>query len=279
DWIHAEEAKIFYNNLVNAGIHVLSPALFRGWAPSGSVRLDLDREVLKPALRGGGVYAYRTTEYIRDIGTPERYEAACRDAAAGIPAAKNIGNPQKAIFLDRDGVVNVHKGFIKSWRDMELLPGAARAIARINRSAYLAVVITNQPVVARGDCDMEELARIHQYMEMRLGQEGAYLDGLLFCPHHPEKGFAGERAEYKVDCACRKPKPGMLYAAAERYNIKLADSYMVGDSARDIQAALTAGVRPVYIGENAPDGVYGAEGCLRYRDLEHCVGDLMGYAG
>jgi D-glycero-D-manno-heptose 1,7-bisphosphate phosphatase len=275
-WTHPEEGKGFYNNLVNAGIHILSPELFRDRVRRGTGKLDLDRDILKPAVGGGGIYAYKTPEYIRDIGTPARYEAACRDAAAGIPAMKNIKNLQKAVFLDRDGVINVPKGFIRRWQELELAPGAAQAIARINRSAYLAVVITNQPVIARGDCDMEELSRIHQYMEMLLGKEGAYVDGLFFCPHHPEKGFAGERPEYKTDCECRKPKPGMLYAAAQRYHIELGASYMAGDSLADIQAARGAGVQPVYIGDGAPEWAEAAGGCLRYRDLYQCIRDIIG---
>jgi histidinol-phosphate phosphatase family protein len=83
-------------------------------------------------------------------------------------------------------------------------------------------------------------------METELGKAGAYVDDIYFCPHHPDKGFAGERSEYKIDCECRKPKPGMILAAAEKYNIDLAQSYMVGDEIKDAEAGRAAGCKDVY---------------------------------
>ena len=119
----------------------------------------------------------------------------------------------------------------------------AEAIKLINKSGYLAIVVTNQPVIARGDCTWEELQAIHDKMETELGKEGAYLDAIYVCPHHKDKGFEGERPEYKFDCDCRKPKPGLLLNAAQDFNIELSHSYLIGDSDNDVLAGENAGCK------------------------------------
>ena len=126
------------------------------------------------------------------------------------------------MFLDRDGTINIEKGFLTDAEDFELIEGAAKAIRTINQSEYLAVVCTNQPVIARGECTFNKLREIHDKMETLLGQEGAYLDAIYYCPHHPDKGFEGERPEYKIDCDCRKPNDGLLRKAAADFNIDLS---------------------------------------------------------
>ena len=128
---------------------------------------------------------------------------------------------------------------------MVLLPNDAAAIRLINDSDYLAIVVTNQSVVARGMCSMEDVDYIHAKMEQLLGEEGAYVDDIFFCPHHQDRGYPEENKEYKIDCDCRKPKPGLLLKAAERYNIDLSQSWIIGDSERDRQAGINAGVQPI----------------------------------
>lgn len=251
DWINKEDNRDVYKNRVNAGIHIISPKLLMQMNLSG--RVDLDREILKPFVSSGKMYAYDSPEYVRDMGTPERYKEVCKDCEEGRVKAGNLRYRQKAVFLDRDGTINQYQGFIKTKKDMILIEGVAKAISQINQSGYLAIVVTNQPVIARGECTLEELEQIHNQMETLLGREGAFLDDIFFCPHHPDKGFLGERTEYKFDCDCRKPKPGLLLQAAEKYNIDLEQSYMVGDSASDIEAGRLAGCRGIYIGrENIP---------------------------
>jgi D,D-heptose 1,7-bisphosphate phosphatase len=181
------------------------------------------------------------------MGTPERYHQVTKDIESGLVGAKNLSLPQRAVFLDRDGTINVSKGFIAKAEDLELLPGAAEAIRGINNSGYLAIVITNQPVIARGEASLEDLEEIHNKLETDLGQAGAYLDDIFFCPHHPDKGFPGERPEYKIDCPCRKPKPGLFFQAAKKYNIDLSQSYMIGDDKKDMEAADAAGCKPVFV--------------------------------
>lgn len=123
----------------------------------------------------------------------------------------------------------------------------AEAIRKINESGYLAIVVTNQPVIARGEVSFEELEEIHNKMETLLGKEGAYLDAIYYCPHHPHRGYEGERPELKIDCDCRKPKPGMLFKAAEDFNIDLSQSWMIGDGENDVKAGINAGCKTVLL--------------------------------
>lgn len=151
--------------------------------------------------------------------------------------------------MDRDGTINKYVGFLRKPQELELTEDAAEAIKLINKSGYLAVVVTNQPVIARGEVTWDGLEEIHNKMETLLGKEGAYIDGLYFCPHHPHKGYEGEIPELKFDCDCRKPKPGLLLKAAKELNIKFESSYMIGDSDSDVQAGEAAGCKTVKIEE------------------------------
>ena len=155
--------------------------------------------------------------------------------------------------MDRDGTINKMVGFITKPEQFELIDGAAEAVKAINKSGYLAIVVTNQPVIARGDCTFEELQTVHEKMETELGKKGAFIDAIYICPHHTDKGFPGERLEYKCDCDCRKPKPGLLLQAAKDFNIDLPESYMIGDSDRDMKVGENAGVKnSIKVGENEP---------------------------
>lgn len=248
-WLTKEDDRgDYYKNCVNAGLHVISPKVLE--MKVETPKTDLDRQVLKPLCATGTMFAYNSPEYVKDMGTPDRYKAVCEDVKAGRVQAKNLKNKQKAIFLDRDGTINKYVGFLRSVDDFELLNGVSEAIRKINASGYLAIVVTNQPVIARGEVSLEELEVIHNKMETLLGNDGAYLDAIYYCPHHPDKGYEGERVEYKIDCECRKPKPGMLLQAAKDFNIDLASSYMIGDSKNDILAGKNAGCKTVYIGND-----------------------------
>lgn len=247
-WMHKEDERSIYKNRVNAGIHILSVKVLEMF--NEVKKTDLDRDILKNLILLKRLVAYDSPEYVRDMGTPERYQMVIRDIESGLVRAKNLKNRQKAVFLDRDGTINIYKGFICDQKEMELIPGIANEIRKINESGYLAIVVTNQPVIARGECAVEELERIHEKMETLLGHEGAYIDDLFYCPHHPDKGFEGECIEYKVACECRKPKPGMLLQAAEKYNIDLVASYMIGDDERDMEAGRQAGCKAVKVERN-----------------------------
>jgi len=247
-WLTKEDVRGWYRNCVNAGIHVLSPRLLESLGKPQ--KLDLDRDILKPLISSDEVYAYRTPEYVKDMGTPERIAQVERDLQSGLVQRKNLGRPQRAVFLDRDGTINQYVGFLKRAEELALIDGAAEAIRRINQSGYLAIVVTNQPVIARGDINWEQLDEIHRKLETLLGREGAYLDDIFVCPHHPDKGYPREVTAYKVDCECRKPKPGLLLRAAEKYNVDLSESWMIGDSLQDMEAGLAAGCKTVLVSKS-----------------------------
>lgn len=269
-WLTKEDKRpLYYKNRVNAGLHIISPkALERsgvnkediGKEINGKInKVDLDRQILKPLCGTETMFCYDSPEYVKDMGTPERFRTVEEDYKKGVVNAKNLKNKQKAVFLDRDGTINKYVGFLRKEEEFELLPGVADAIKRINKSGYLAIVVTNQPVIARGEVTFSGLDRIHNKMETLLGNEGAYLDGIYFCPHHPHKGYEGELAELKIDCDCRKPKPGMLLKAAEDFNIDLSLSYMVGDGENDIKAGMAAGCKTVLLSTTGEE--FGQDSC------------------
>ena len=259
-WLAKEDVRPkYYQNRVNAGLHVIAPAVLEQsdivaekvgvMDENGKpVKVDLDRQLLKPLAGTGKMFCYDSPEYVKDMGTPERYYSVCDDYKAGRDSGKNLKNKQKAIFLDRDGTINKYVGFLRNINQFELIDGVSEAIKKINASGYLAIVVTNQPVIARGEVSFEELEEIHRKMETLLGEKGAYLDSIYYCPHHPHKGYEGERPELKIDCKCRKPKPGMLVKAAQDFNIDLSQSWMVGDGENDIKAGQNAGCRTALIG-------------------------------
>lgn len=251
-WLAKEDPRTaYYANRVNAGLHILSPKVLD--CHISTPKVDLDRQLLKPLAGQGVMYVYDSPEYVKDMGTPDRYESICRDYLAGKVQSRNLRNKQKAVFLDRDGTLNRCVGFLRHEDELELLPGAAEAVRRINESGYLAILVTNQPVIARGEVTADQLEQIHNKLQTLLGQEGAFLDAIYYCPHHPHKGYAGEIPELKIACDCRKPKPGMLLQAAERFNIDLQQSWMLGDMQSDILAGNAAGCRTVLISETEED--------------------------
>ena len=262
-WLAKEDERPeYYRNRVNAGLHVINPSILDhsgidadkvgAVGENGKpIKVDLDRQLLKPLAGTGKMFCYDSPEYVKDMGTPERYYSVCEDYKTGRVSGKNLKNKQKAVFLDRDGTINKYVGFLRNIDEFELMDGVTDAIKKVNASGYLAIVVTNQPVIARGEVSFEELEEIHNKMETLLGKEGAYLDAIYFCPHHPHKGYEGERPELKFDCDCRKPKPGMLLNAARDFNIELSQSWMIGDGENDIKAGQNAGRQTALIGSES----------------------------
>ena len=229
-------------NIVNAALFIFSPKILS--QIEVGVKSHIEKNVLPRCLEAGmNLYGYLSFEYIKDMGTPDRYEAVCHDFESGKVARLNKKNPRPAIFLDRDGTINEEVNLLSKPDQMKLIEGAAEAIKLINKSDYLAIIVTNQPVIARNLCSIEELEYIHASLETMLGKEGAYVNAIYYCPHHPDKGYPEERPEYKIDCECRKPKPGMLLHAANDWNIDLSESFMIGDSDRDLKVGQNAGCK------------------------------------
>jgi D,D-heptose 1,7-bisphosphate phosphatase len=261
-----------YQNLVNAGIYVLKPEIAR-FIKKGQ-KLDFGQDVF-PALVGKGkdLYAYRSSEYVKDAGSPERYREVEKDIISGKVYRRNLINKQKAIFMDRDGVINEEVNYLHSPEQLELIESSAEAIKKINDSDYLGIVVTNQPVIARGLCSEKDIAEIHKKLDVRLGEKHAFLDRIYYCPHHPERGFEGENREYKIDCACRKPKTGMLRQAEHDFNIDKEKSFIIGDATADIMTGINANLKTILVrtGHAGKDKKYDCPPDFVFENLKEAV--------
>ena len=251
-----DERTADYKNLINAGLYVMqkdvADMIRTIQEQKGEDKVDLEKELILPRIPVSPIYAYHSTEYVKDIGTPDRLNKVTADYLHGVCEQRNLNHKQKCIFLDRDGTINRFVGFLRDINQLELEPTAAEAIRLINESEYLAIVITNQPVIARGELTFEELNQIHNRIHTLLGKNSAYLDGLYFCPHHPDKGFDGEVPELKCECDCRKPKTGMLKRAEKDFNADLKNSWFIGDTSMDVQTGLNAGVHTLLLRSGDP---------------------------
>nr|WP_315036430.1 HAD-IIIA family hydrolase [uncultured Lachnoanaerobaculum sp.] len=266
----------WYDNMVNAGIYIINKRLLD--LVKEPVKTDFEKDILANQVKlGANIYAYHTPEYVKDVGTVDRINATVEELKSGLIQSKNLKNKQRAIFIDRDGTMNVSKGFISKADDLELIPGTIDAIKAINKSGALAIVITNQPVIARGECSFEELHNIHNKLKTLLGEKGAFVDDIFYCPHHPDKGFEGEVPELKFDCECRKPKTGMIDEAVKKYNIDLSKSYMVGDSTMDLETARNAGIKSVLVdtGFAGNDGKYDRSFDIEAKNLFDAVEKII----
>jgi histidinol-phosphate phosphatase family protein len=264
-------------NLVNAAMYIFEREAIGFWrnasAPSDIAR-DLFPEMLR---RGARLHGYVSFEYIKDIGTPKRLDRAIADLQAGVIARARRTAPQKAVFLDRDGTLNELRGHIAHADEFALAPGAGVAVKRLNDAEYRVVVVTNQPVLARGETTVAELRRIHYKMETLLSREGALIDRLYFCPHYPESGFPGEVLALKGACNCRKPEPGLIDQATIELNIDLTKSWLIGDSTSDIALAQRRGLRSILVrtGEAGRDNKYDATPDFVAYDLVDAVSLIL----
>ena len=237
----------FYPNLVNAALYYVRRAALKPWCNIHGF-LDFGKDIFPEMLRQGAVLlGYNSPEYIKDCGTPARLDKVCADLISGRVAQFSLSAKQYVVFIDRDGTINREVGHLLLPEQLELLPGVGQAIKRLNRSVYRTVVVTNQPVLARGECTYSDLKQVHNKMETLLGREGAYLDRIYYCPHHPERGFAGEVAQLKIDCKCRKPNIGMIESANYELNVDFEKSWLIGDTTVDLLTAHRAGLHSILV--------------------------------
>ena len=269
------ERDYWYDNCVNAGIYILSSEILQEMTEVK--KIDLEQDVLMPLMWQGEVYAYCTPEYVKDAGTPERFSKASEEQKAGVWSRKNLENKQICVFLDRDGTLNKYQGLISSEEQFELEENATEAIRLLNEAGYLVIVVTNQPVVARGLCEIEDVEYIHKKFQTLLGRQGVYVDDIVFCPHHPDKGYPDENPAYKIVCNCRKPAIGMIDKMQERYNIDLSQSYMVGDTTTDIQTGKNAGLRTILVltGQAGLDGKYDVQPDMTVKDILEAANAIL----
>jgi D,D-heptose 1,7-bisphosphate phosphatase len=270
---------VWRQNLVNAGLYVLEKSALESFRlpilnSQPSTILDFGKDIFPAMVRAGGkLLGYNSPEFIKDIGTPARYDKISAQFAAGIVQRSSLATPQRAVFLDRDGTLILDKDCLRNADELELLPGVAEALHELNLHGWRTVVVTNQPVIAKGFCDEAELQKIHNKLETLLGREYAFLDRIYFCPHHPEKGFPGERPELKINCDCRKPKTGMIQKAVAELNIDLSQSWLVGDTTTDLQTAKNAGLKSILVrtGSAGGDGKFDAAPNFVCNDLRQAV--------
>ncbi len=263
-------------NLVSAAVYVLKPRVINLLTPGE--RADCAHDLLPRALaKGMRILGYPTAEYLKDAGTPERLAEVEEDLRSGRVAGSHRSRPRRAVFLDRDGVINREVNLLHDPDQLELLPGAATAIRRLNRAGWLTIVVTNQPVVARGLCSEEQLRLIHHKLETLLGAEHAYLDSIYYCPHHPDRGYPGENAAYKIPCQCRKPAIGMIVEAVKDFNIDLTGSWLIGDTTSDVQTGANCGVKTILVktGYGGNDGKCPVSPTHVSADLEAAVEWLL----
>ena len=234
-------------NLVNAALYVIERSALDPWRKFQSPS-DFSKHLFPTMLNAGHrMRGYLSFEYIHDIGTPARLDAAIDDLRSGRISRASLAVAQKAVFTDRDGTLNVKRDYVRTPQALTLIDGVAPAIRRLNDAEFRVVVVTNQPVVARGECTFEDLRQIHAKLETELGRSGAFVDRILMCPHHPDRGFRGEVPALKVPCQCRKPGTALIERASRELNIELARSWLIGDSSADILAAARMGLRSILV--------------------------------
>jgi histidinol-phosphate phosphatase family protein len=270
---YPHEAQRYFPNLVNAALYVFEKTALEDYQELKGA-LDFGKHLFpKMLLDGKKLYGYRSPEYIKDAGTPERLDQVEADFQAGRIQYGSFAHPAPAVFLDRDGTLNIEKNHIRAVAELELIPHVAQAVRRLNDSHYRTIIITNQPVIARGDCSVVQLKEIHNKLETLLGQEGAYVNAIYYCPHHPDRGFPGERAELKILCSCRKPAPGLIEQATQDLHLDREQSWFIGDSTVDIMTAQNAGLKSILVrtGHAGGDNTYRIKADFEFFDLNRSV--------
>lgn len=191
------------------------------------------------------------------------------------PRTLKLEPKKRAVFLDRDGTINVEREYLYRVEDFQFIEGAPYAIKRLRDAGYLVVVVTNQSGVARGYYTLDDVAALHRYIQQQLAEIGTAIDAFYTCPHHPSAG----RGELRQACDCRKGSPGMLLQAAAELDIDLARSFMIGDKRVDIEAGRRAGCTPLMVltGYGAREAGYlpDDEGSL-FADLSAAADYLLG---
>ena len=266
----------YYENLVNAACYILTPSVFQ-YIPDGK-ESDFIKDVFPEMLRNNEVlYGYKSAEYIRDMGTEERLREVRRDFLGGRIRRLSKESKRPAIFLDRDGTLVDYVPLLSKNSDLKLFSFSPSAIKRVNSSDYLALLISNQSVVARNLCTIAELKVIHNKLETLLVGAGAFLDNIYFCPHHPDKGYPEENRDLKISCDCRKPKIGMIEKARRDYNVDLDSSWMIGDTTTDIMTGKNAGLQTILVrtGEGGKDLKFSCFPDFVFDDLDEAVGFIL----
>lgn len=237
----------WYPNLVNAALYIVRRDSLRPWQ-AAATPLDFAKDLF-PRMLAAGQYlgGYLSSEYIKDAGTPERVDKVEKALSTGVVERASLRYPQRAVFVDRDGTLNIERGYVRQPQELEVYDFVGPALRRLNDNEWRTVVVTNQPVIARGECSFTMMSEIHARLDTEVAQSRAFFDRLYLCPHHPDQGFEGEVKSLKIRCNCRKPAPGLLLQAQSDLNIDLAQSWLIGDTTSDLGAADRAGVTSILV--------------------------------
>ena len=251
---------------INNVIYIMEPEVFKE-IPKNA-KYDFGSELIPQILqKNQKIYGYVSDDFFVELGRVEKYDKFITKFKGRAKVLEHI----KAIFLDRDGVMNKNVKDMKTPEQFELLEGVSEAIKKINDAGYLVIIITNQPTISKGFLTFKDMSRIHDKMNKELNKHNAYIDAIYICPHHPEKGFIGEIPELKINCNCRKPKPGLLLDAIKDYNIDRQHSWMIGDSMTDIVAGKNASIKTAFVSSG------GGSGRKDEKDYECIKLDLSGH--
>ncbi len=266
---------MIFRNLSIASVYIFSPRIF-GYIRKNR-KSDIEKDILPQILKSKKkMYAYPTPEYIKDMGTAERLFKVRRDYGSG-HIQMNLKKRRRAIFLDRDGVINEEIDRLVRPEDLKVYDFAAEAVKKVNKAGFMAIIVSNQPMVAKGFIMKEDVERIHKKLETELAMAGAKIDAIYYCPHHPERGFLGEKSELKIECSCRKPEPGLLLKAKRDFNIDIKKSYLIGDKTSDILAGKRAGCRTILVktGYGGKDKLFSVEPDFSADNLLTAVNNII----
>ena len=267
--------KDWYENCVNAGIYILSADVVGHI--NEAKRQDLEKDLLNPLIARGEVFGYRTPEYVKDAGTPDRFYKVSEEQQKHVWEKKNLERKQACVFLCRSGTISRYQELTaseeKPWLEkqpgpekqleseeqsgpeeqpgleiqLELEEQAAAGIRRLNEAGFLVILLENQPGAAGGICGSEEIQRMHRKLQVLLGEQGAYLDDIAFSPRYPDAGTPEENPACETIRRCRKPDSEMIKKMIEKYNIDVSRSYMAGGSSEEIQTGKNAGLKTILI--------------------------------
>jgi D,D-heptose 1,7-bisphosphate phosphatase len=237
---------VFYPNLVNAAFYIINKnSIVNINLEIGE--FDLAKHLFPKLIYKLKILGYNSSEYIKDCGTPERLDKCEFDLKNGLVENSSLKLKQKAVFIDRDGTINFENGFISSPKQIKLYNFVASSIFNLKNEGFLVFLITNQPVIARGECSIETLNQIHWKIEKSLSKSKTFFDKIYYCPHHPDSGFPGEVKYLKIKCNCRKPENGMIEKAIKEYNIDREKSWFIGDSTADLAASFKSKVKSILV--------------------------------
>jgi histidinol-phosphate phosphatase family protein len=232
-------------NIGLAGVCFLSKELIS--SDSNSASRDITRDLFMPAISNGDeIQALFHQGVIRDLGTPERLTSFLEDKSPSSPST--LSNSGNIMLLDRDGTLNVINGHISKLKDVSINPAGIAIARKVKDENLQAFLITNQPVISRGEALAEDIhdicVNLLKTLEIWQGDDHVYI-----CPHYPEAGFVGENRKLKIRCDCRKPNPGLLLRAGNEHKFRLTNAIMVGDSLTDVYAGLRVGARVIHLHE------------------------------